>query len=266
MIAALLTSAIFTAACTSALTSALTVTQPSPSASSPPEIARVTATIETEPVLGNGDAADDPALWIHPSDPSKSVILGADKRAGPDVYDLAGQRLQHLPVGRLNTIDVRQSPPTAGKVAEPALIAGTLRDDNTIIFFEIDPLTRRAERAGGQGDAGPRIHTRLHEIYGLCLYRSAKTGHDFVFANDKSGLVQQWRITRPPVSPLGSSAPWRTELVRTFHVGGQIEGMVADDELGTLFIGEEDIGIWRYPPPIHPRSMPSRSSKPTSGS
>lgn len=34
--------------------------------------------------------------------------------------------------------------------------------------------------------------------------------------------------------------------VREFNVGSQTEGCVADDETGTLFIGEENFGIWKY--------------------
>jgi 3-phytase len=34
--------------------------------------------------------------------------------------------------------------------------------------------------------------------------------------------------------------------VRSFDVGSQSEGCVADDELGHLYIGEEDRGIWKY--------------------
>ena len=28
------------------------------------------AIVETDPVLHTGDAADDPAIWVHPTDPS----------------------------------------------------------------------------------------------------------------------------------------------------------------------------------------------------
>jgi 3-phytase len=34
--------------------------------------------------------------------------------------------------------------------------------------------------------------------------------------------------------------------VRQFKVGTQLEGCVADDELGHLYIGEEAVGIWKY--------------------
>ena len=36
------------------------------------------------------------------------------------------------------------------------------------------------------------------------------------------------------------------EAVRELDVGGQVEGCVADDELGDLYVGEEQVGIWRY--------------------
>src|SRR5262245_31952618 len=59
----------------------------------------VAATVETDPVPHDGDAADDPAIWVHPTDPAKSVILGTDKRGGLALYDLAGRQIQYLPGG-----------------------------------------------------------------------------------------------------------------------------------------------------------------------
>ena len=59
----------------------------------------VTATVETEPVPHSGDSADDPAIWIHPTDPAQSMIIGTDKHGGLAVYDLAGAQLQYLADG-----------------------------------------------------------------------------------------------------------------------------------------------------------------------
>lgn len=55
----------------------------------------VTATVETDPVPHDGDAADDPAIWVHPTDPGRSVILGTDKRGG--------SRCTTWPAGRSST-------------------------------------------------------------------------------------------------------------------------------------------------------------------
>jgi myo-inositol-hexaphosphate 3-phosphohydrolase len=38
------------------------------------------AVIETEAVPSRGDAADDPAIWIHPDNPAQSLVLGTDKK------------------------------------------------------------------------------------------------------------------------------------------------------------------------------------------
>ena len=34
--------------------------------------------------------------------------------------------------------------------------------------------------------------------------------------------------------------------VRSFNVGSQSEACVADDDLGVLYVGEEDVAIWKY--------------------
>ena len=42
-------------------------------------IKQVIATMETEPVASSDDTADDPCIWVHPTDPSLSLIIGTDK-------------------------------------------------------------------------------------------------------------------------------------------------------------------------------------------
>ena len=39
----------------------------------------VSSVFETDPVGDSDDTADDPCVWVHPSDPSLSVIIGTDK-------------------------------------------------------------------------------------------------------------------------------------------------------------------------------------------
>src|SRR5687768_16861420 len=68
----------------------------------------VTADVETTPVAGRGDAADDPAIWVHPVDPSLSTIIGTDKKAGGlAVYDLEGRQLQFAKLTGVNNVDLR---------------------------------------------------------------------------------------------------------------------------------------------------------------
>src|SRR5690606_2509424 len=84
------------------------------------------------------------------------------------------------------------------------------------------------------------IDTGMMDPYGLCMYRSAKTGNYYVIINDTDGVVKQWQLLDAGNGKVG------VELVREFKLESQTEGCVADDETGDLYIGEEDVGIWKY--------------------
>jgi 3-phytase len=70
----------------------------------------VYATVETTPTVHTGDSADDSAIWIHPANPSLSIIIGTDKNGSLDVYDLSGAVLQRIPI-ETNNVDLRYNFP-----------------------------------------------------------------------------------------------------------------------------------------------------------
>lgn len=191
----------------------------------------VFASVETEPVPSANDAADDPAIWVHPSDPSRSLIIGTDKKNGLEVYDLAGERVQSLPDGRMNNVDIRHGFTLGDR--QVALVAATNRTDQTLSLYAVDNDGRLSNVADG------KLATGMADPYGLCMYRSSE-GSYFVFANDgDSGAYKQWQL-----EARGSKVGAR--LVREFVVGSQAEGCAADDGAGHLYIAEEDVGLWRY--------------------
>lgn len=183
------------------------------------------ASAQTTPVAAFGDAADDPAIWINEQDAKKSLILGTDKRRGLMVYDLTGNKVQSLNVGRLNNVDVRQHQGINNETH--TWITASNRTINSISVFTVD--------GDNQVNHVTEIATNLPEIYGMCMY-SSESGH-YVFVNDKSGLFQQYKLT-------GEQSNLSGELVREFTLPSQPEGCSADDNLGQLFAGEEDAGIW----------------------
>ena len=183
--------------------------------------------VQTEVVLSQGDAADDPAIWVHPQTPALSRVLGTDKQQGLEVYDLQGKRVQHLPVGRLNNVDVRPEFKLAGNTVD--LAVATNRDHNSLSVFSIDRRTGEVKPAG-------EIATALPDIYGLCLFKSP-SGDIYSFANDKDGTFVQHRLFAKGDKVEG-------EQVRQFKVATQPEGCVADDQHQRLFLGEEDVAVW----------------------
>lgn len=191
----------------------------------------VFATVETEPVASANDAADDPAIWVHPTDPARSLIIGTDKKSGIDVYDLKGKRVQSLPDGRMNNVDIRYDFPLGDQ--KIAIVAATDRTDKTLALYGVDTNGRLSNVADG------KIATGLGDPYGLCMFRSA-AGQYFVFASDgDTGVYKQWQL-----EARGNKVGARE--VRELHIGSQAEGCAADDEAGYLYIGEEDVALWRY--------------------
>lgn len=183
------------------------------------------ASAQTTPVAAFGDAADDPAIWINEHDAKSSLILGTDKRRGLMVYDLAGNKIQSLNVGRLNNVDVRQHQAINNETH--TWITASNRTLNSISVFTVD--------SENKVNHVTEVATNLTEIYGMCMY-SSESGQ-YVFVNDKSGLFQQYKLT-------GGQGNLSGELVREFTLPSQPEGCSADDKLGQLFAGEEDQGIW----------------------
>ncbi|MEW7850420.1 phytase [Massilia aurea] len=182
--------------------------------------------MQTEPVAQLGDAADDPAIWVHPTDPAKSRILGTNKKQGMLVYDLQGRQTQLLAAGRLNNVDLRQDVRFGAERFD--LAVATQRDEHAMVLFAIDGQGTLREAA--------RLPTSLGDIYGTCLLRTPEGGLD-AFVNDKDGRYEHYQITR-------TGGQFGARLARTFKLASQPEGCVADDRSGLLFVGEEDRGLW----------------------
>jgi len=199
----------------------------------PPTVLSVTATGETAPVEYSGDAADDPAIWVHPSDPSASVVIGNDKKGALEAYDLSGARIQRItePTGSWGNVDVRQAVPIGGRTLD---VVGTLRGG--MRFYTVNPATRQlslvTDGTGTLSSGGGE---------GFCLYDSNVSGKLYAFVNNRSGRVREFEIHDADRDGLLQS-----KLVREFYVGSETEGCVADDETGALYISEEDVALWRY--------------------
>jgi 3-phytase len=197
-------------------------------------VKQVQATIETKPVPVGGDAADDLAIWIHPQDTQLSTIIGTQKQGGLIVYDLTGEQIQYLQDGRLNNVDLRSHFPLGNETV--TLVAASNRTNNSIALYQVNPRSRHLENI-----AARTIIVNLEgEIYGLCMYRNLLTNQHYVFVNNKKGAVEQWQVFDDGHGQVDAV------LVRSFNVGSQTEGCVVDDYHRQLYIGEEDVGIWKY--------------------
>jgi 3-phytase len=187
----------------------------------------VPANGETAPVgTANDDAADDPAIWVDVRNPARSLIVATDKKAGLYVYGLDGKVRSQTPAGRVNNVDLRS---VAGRI----IVAASDRNDpanGKIALYQLDPrsaaLAPLAILPVGPGEG-----------YGICLWQP-HGGPLTAFLVMKEGDIFQVE--------LGLSATPTGTVVRRMKLATQSEGCVVDDRTATLYVGEEDVGIWRF--------------------
>ena len=188
----------------------------------------VPAAAETVVATNPAVDADDPALWADPRDPSRAVLFGTDKTDGLYVHDMDGKVRQFLPDGPLNNVDLRPGFTVDGK--DYVLVTATERKNFTLIAYLFDPDTFETRRYGV-------LPLEMGEPYGYCM---GKLGSDFyLIPNNKAGEIRAWRLTNG--APLAEA-----KVAHTFKVRSQPEGCVVDDQTGRLYLGEEDVAIWRF--------------------
>lgn len=183
---------------------------------------------ETTPVKSADDAADDPAIWVHPQSPEGSLILGTDKKNGLAVYNLEGVEVQFIERGRLNNVDLRQN--IFLKDGATTLAVATNRSEKSLDIFEIN--------GEGQVTFLRAQPVDLTDPYGTCMYLD-KSGAAHVLANSKDGEYQHWQLTNGE-----SIAP---KFIGKFKLDLQPEGCVVNDATATLYFGEEEKGLWQMP-------------------
>lgn len=188
----------------------------------------VTAVAETVPVgTVNEDAADDPAIWRNAADPSASLIVGTDKKAGLYVYNLKGEQLSFYERAGLNNVDLVEF--ADGRV----LVAASDRSDlanAAIQFAMLDTQT-------GVLKPLERVSVGMGEGYGICMSEPGADNTFHVFSAPKNGVVYKTTLGFD-----GEQLLHETSTLTT--VPSQPEGCVYDNRTGTLYIGEEVAGIW----------------------
>jgi len=207
-----------------------------------------TAAVETQPAESAGDTVDDITIWVHPTDRTRSLVIGANHGDSTvEVYDLAGQRLQRIEAGGTNNIDSRPGFSFSGGTVDLVGVGGGGTSSGRMTFFRVDPDTRELSNITAGGSV------RVTSGYGFCMYRSPLSGALYAFGVNPGGRVEQ-------VELFDDAGMVNGRVVRTIEVGPQpvpptagnpegdnrLEACVADDGTGKLYIGEEGRGIWKY--------------------
>lgn len=189
----------------------------------------VTAAVETVVTTDPTVDADDPALWADPRDPSRALMFGTDKTDGLYVHNIDGSVRQFLASGAVNNVDTRNNFVVNGR--SYTLVAASNDLHMGINLYLLDPDTLEV-RDWGFEPTGEWIP------YGFCM---GQRGSDYyLVAGSKNGEVRIYTV-----APDAAGAP-EVNQVRTLRVGTQPEGCVVDDAADKIYVGEEDVALWRF--------------------
>ncbi|MFD6585457.1 phytase [Streptomyces anulatus] len=236
-----------------------------------------TATLYDDEEGGNANA-DDPAIWRNNADPDHSLVIATAKEGGLRVYDLDARLVQSLPApaapgpehapGRFNNVDlVRGLRLSPGGTADLAVTSD--RGHDRLRIHRIDPSRPGGPLTDVTDPAAPRVFSADQDevdeqatAYGLATWTDRRSGRSYALASrrnrtsvallellpTRSGTVT-YRKVRSLDLPSAFRLPDGTSWSPCGEPGElpQVEGMVVDPADGTLYAGQEDVGIWRMP-------------------
>lgn len=188
---------------------------------------------------------DDPAIWIHPTDPMQSLILGTDKgdaNGGIFVFDLNGKLLKNKSITDLprpNNIDVEYRFVLNGDTIDIAVF--TQRNGDNLRVLRVPDMTF-IDGGGIPAFQGDSIQAPM----GIALYKKPDTGEIYAIISRKSGPDGSylWQYLLKDSSGVVVAEPVRK--FGAFKGGKEIESVAVDDELGYVYYSDEGAGVRQY--------------------
>ncbi|MDH3650065.1 MAG: phytase, partial [Saprospiraceae bacterium] len=188
---------------------------------------------------------DDPAIWIHPDDPSQSLIIGTDKEDGGGiyVYDLEGKIQRDKVVTGLhrpNNVDVAYGLKLAGRTTD--FIVATERNNADVRVFsfpEMEPIDGGGIPVfDGEEERDPM---------GVGLYKEPGSGDFFAIVGRKTGpsdgYLWQYRVEDDGTGMVQFT---KVREFGKFSGNKEIEAIAVDEELGFVYYSDEGVGIRKY--------------------
>ncbi|MEU9576497.1 phytase [Streptomyces chilikensis] len=234
---------------------------------------------ETAPLFDDeagGDAnADDPAIWRNAADPGRSLVIATAKQGGLRVYDLDARQVQSLPApagpsaddkpGRFNNVDLVQGLRLGGARADVAVVSD--RGNDRLRIYRIDrdrpggPLTDVTDPAVRPVFSADQAEINEQQTaYGLATWTDRTTGRSYALVSRRNRTrIALLELVATPAGTIDYRQVRTLDLPSSFRLPNgaawtpcaepgelpQVEGMVVDPVDGTLYAGQEDVGIWR---------------------
>lgn len=188
---------------------------------------------------------DDPAIWINPDDPLKSLVIGTDKDSDGALYvfDLEGRVIEEKTVRNLkrpNNVDVEYGLILNGRPVDIAVT--TEREANKIRVYRLPEMTA-IDNGGidvfeGEAERAPM---------GISMYKRGKDGAVFAIVGRKSGPLEGylWQYLLQDDGK-GSVKGTKVRAFGLYSGKKEIESIAVDDKLGYVYYSDEQNCIRKY--------------------
>ncbi|GLW57703.1 phytase [Kitasatospora phosalacinea] len=242
-------------------------------------IPAVRAKAETAPLFddeaGGNANADDPAIWRNAADPGRSLVIATAKQGGLRVYDLDARQVQSIPApagpgeddkpGRFNNVDLVRGLRLGGARTDVAVVSD--RGNDRLRIYRIDrdgpggPLTDVTDPGARPVFSADQAETNEQRTaYGLATWTDRATGRSYALVSQRNRTrIALLELLATPAGTVDYRQVRTLDLPSSFRLPDgatwtpcaepgelpQVEGMVVDPSDGTLYAGQEDVGIWR---------------------
>lgn len=201
--------------------------------------------VATEPVATD---ADDPAIWIHPTDPGRSLVIGTDKiekTGGIWVFSLSGKTVQSIgSIDRPNNVDVEYGFKLGGETVD--LAVATERGVKALRVFAIDRSSGKLSDVTGRTAVFKDRQGEAAAPMGIGLFKRPSDGAVFAIVGSKTGpttgYLHQYRL----IEDQGKVSLDFVRSFGSFSGEGEIEAIVVDDALGHVYCADEGAGLRKY--------------------
>jgi 3-phytase len=207
------------------------------------DLSKIEPVTVTEPVKHD---TDDPAIWIDPQDPSKSLIIGTDKHdeGALYVYDLEGKILEEKVVRGLkrpNNVDIEYGFMINGKSVDIAVT--TERYTNKIRVFSL-PDMQPIDNGGIEVFEGEEFRAPM----GVSLYKRPSDGNIYALVGRKDGPQNGTYLWQYLLQAKANGQVTATKVREFGNYSGnkEIESIAVDDQLGYIYYSDEGAGVRKY--------------------
>ncbi|MEM6264264.1 MAG: phytase [Bacteroidota bacterium] len=192
---------------------------------------------------------DDPAIWVHSTDPEQSLILGTDKDSLGGIYafNLKGRIIPEktiYPVGRPNNIDIEYGLQLGDSSTDIAVYTERFAEKIRVISLPDMKLIDGGGIPVFEGEEPAEFRAPM----GISLYKDSQAKDVYAIVSRKNGPTDSTYLWQYKLESLDGTTVAGT-LVRKFGAfkpGAEIEAIAVDDDMGVVYYSDEAAGVRKY--------------------